>query len=399
MRVDRNWHSKRRGMAGIVATVFMFAMLFTVGASYFLFVNQNNMLYNQAANARATANGDRQTESVTVVASADPNTAEISFTAQDLGAATTTIMSFFVLNSTGAVLAFCQAGSGGTCPTLPFSVNQGNVSSLVPTGITYVNPNVYTLTVVTQLGNVFTTTYPPSATSLASQALSSGAIGDLYLSFDSYTIYTVTDHPTTGACHPNSAGFSGFCFMTTSGYTGPGFAVPGATYANRYVGFSVSLTNLNAGQADIILDQWSLLYASVPASANSKVPLISWNIVAVGSPSGGLIPILDQYSPVVLPYNTPVTVYFAAANCVSASSGPDTGCQNVSYYGTTLARGVDFVQCPCSMGYPSASTIFILSNGWKLAAGTYTLSQLTYTPGPYGANYGQNTPFVSAVYY
>lgn len=387
-------------MAGIVATVFMFAMLFTVGASYFLFVNENNMLYSQAQGARASTLSSQQSEEMTIVATADPNTGLISFTAQDLGATTSTVSSFFVLNSTGTVLAFCQKGTGGTCPTLPFSVNQGTISGLTSTGINYSSPNTYTITVVTQLGNVFTTTYPPSATSLASQALSSGAIGDLYLSFDSYTIYTVTDHGTTTNCHPNTAGYSGFCFMTSSGYSGPAFAVPGATYATRYVGFSVSLTNLNAGQADIILDQWSLLYASVPASANSKVPLISWNIVGVGNGANGLIPIEDQYTPIVLPYNQPVTVYFAAANCVNAAQGPDDGCSTVSSYGTSLSiKGTDFVLCPCSQGYPSASTIFILSNGWKLAAGTYTLGQLTYTAGAFGANYGQNTPFVSAVYY
>ena len=66
MKLDRDQLRTRRGIAGIVATVFMFAMLFTVGASYFLFVNQNNMLYSQAASARASVSSAQQNEDLVV---------------------------------------------------------------------------------------------------------------------------------------------------------------------------------------------------------------------------------------------------------------------------------------------------------------------------------------------
>ena len=399
MKLDRHWHSKRRAVAGIVATVFMFAMLFTVGASYFLYVNQNNLLYSEASSQRANALSSQHTEDLTIVGSADATTEALAFTAENLGAATATVVGFFVSDSSGNVLAFCQSGTGGSCPTLPASVNPGMTSVKIDTGVTYAGSNTYTISAVTQLGNVFTATYPPSAISLASQALASGAIGDLYLSFDSYTIYAVTSHSYTSSCPAASGTDSGFCLQTDSSHSRAGFAVPGSSYQNYYVGFSANLTNLNSGKGDIVLDQWSLLYAQVPAGANGKVPLVSWNIISVGTKdkANNLLPILKQYNPRVLPYNQPVTVYFATANCINAAQGPDDSCSTISSYGTSLAN--DFTMCPCHNNYPSASTIFIMSNGWKLAAGSYTLSELTYSAGTYGANYGQNTPFVSTLYY
>ena len=45
------------------------------------------------------------------------------------------------------------------------------------------------------------------------------------------------------------------------------------------------------------------------------------------------------------------------------------------------------------------TNVFILSNGWKEASGTYTIGQLSYGVGSFPVNYGQNSPFVSTLYY
>lgn len=381
MRLDRSVHQRRRAMAGIVATVFMFAMLFTVGASYFLFVNQNNMLYSRAASERATALSSQHGEDLVISGGVDSSTSALTFTAQDLGAATATITGFFVLGSSGNVLAFCQAGTGGSCPTLPFSVNQGSTSGAVATGATYTSPNTYTISVVTQLGNVFSTTYPPTATSLASQALSSGALGDLYLSFNSYTYYSVA---TTGC--PTGSGYSSSCLMTSTGDTGSAFAVDHTVTKSAY-GFSITVKNLNPSYKDIILDQYTLLYESF-FNGPTHVNDLPWYISSVGTESNGLIPIMNDYTPVVLTYDTPTTLYFLSSNCVSYASGGPSGGSSCSSFSPTTSQSYQY-----SAG--TVATIFILSNGWEYPPGTYSLSSLSYQT----ANYGQNSPYVSTLFY
>jgi len=39
----------RKAIAGIMAAIILFAMLFTVGTTYFLYVNLNNQLYTKGA--------------------------------------------------------------------------------------------------------------------------------------------------------------------------------------------------------------------------------------------------------------------------------------------------------------------------------------------------------------
>ena len=381
MKVDRDWHSKRRGMAGIVASVFMFAMLFTVGASYFLFVNQNNLLYSQAATARATALSGQHSEDLLIVGAADPSTGALSFTVQNVGEATATITGFFVLGSSGSVLAFCQAGTGGSCPSLPISVNLGTTSGDVATGVTYTSPNTYTISAVTQLGNVFSATYPPTATSLASQALSSGALGDLYLSFNSYTFYVES----SSGC-PTGTGYSSSCLMTSAGNTGAAFAIDHSVTSSAY-GFSITVKNLNPAYKDIILDQYTLLYESF-FNGPTHVNDLPWYIASVGTESGGLIPVMSAYTPVVLQYNIPVTLYFLSTNCITYSSGGPPNGSSCGSFSPTSAQAYHY-----SAG--TVATIFILSNGWEYSPGTYTISGLSYQ----SANYGQNSPYVSTLFY
>ena len=393
MRVRR----RKAGIAGILGAILMFAMLFTIGTGFFIYINSGNLVYSQALTGRTNAANSQVLEQAALAASPNAN-GQLVLTVTDTGGVSLVINDIFVLIPSNVLCTFgvgvasnsnCPNTATNTTPPLPIAVSPSTTSAAINTGITIAS-GTYILRVLTASGNTYTATYPPSGGSPVTNALASGAIGDLYLTFDSFTIYTVTSHGSTSGCPAKAGTNSGYCLETGSGFSGPGFAVPGATYDGRKVGFSATFTNLNQGQADIILDQWSLMYAQVPSGANAKVPLISWNIISVGSPSGNFIPISNQYTPVVLNYNKPITIYFMSANCVQAAVGPDDGCSTVSSQGTN-----DYVGCPCSSNYPSASTIFLMSNGWKLAPGSYTVGTLLYSQ----ANYGQNAPFVSTVYY
>lgn len=336
-------------MAGIVATVFMFAMLFTVGASYFMFVNQNNLLYSQAAAARASTLSGQHGESLTLSAALSP-TNVITFDTQNLGAATVEITGILVSDSTGSVLAFCQAGTPAPCPTLPYSVNQGMTSSQVPTGVTYSTADTYTISVVTQLGSVFSTTYPPTAESLAAQALSSGAIGDLYIQFHTFHWYTVSGNTLTDR--------------------GLGFSISCTTLGSSDIAFSISMTNLNSNKLNITLDQYTLMDSFFPpkSTGGGNNPTLAYYVVSNVSNT-----ISTNYSPLVLDYNQPKTVVFASGN-------PD-GSLSFSPQGTNF----------CSYK-PAITFSFVVSHGCQ---GVSLVKCNTVS----NDNYGQVAPYVSSLFY
>lgn len=358
MRVNRRWHKGRRAMAGIVATVFMFAMLFTVGASYFLFVNQNNMLYSEAASARALVSSGQHGEYLSISATAASGNSPITFTAENLGAATATVTSFFVLNSTGSVMVFCQESNGSACPTLPFSVNQGTKSNPVSTEYHYPGSGTFIISVITQLGNTFTATYPEAANSLAAQALSSGSIGDLYLRFQTYHYYLVA------SCSSTLTGSSGYCLGTGAA----AFTIPASTVQGQDAAWSVTVTNLNPAQANITLDTYSLLWQFWFKNPGSN-PSYQFFILNNETDSNGNNVILNTFNPVTIQYNQNVTLFFGSSTAVTSGFTPVT----LPTKSAGLVPG-------------TLASVYIMEHGWKGIPTTET------------QNYGQNSPYVTTLY-
>lgn len=361
MNIDKRTTRKRRGISGIVATVLLFAMLFSVGTSYFLFVNNNDLLYSQAASNRNSAVQSTLAEDATLSTSLNSLTSVITFTIQNVGSVPVNISSFFVTPSSGS-LVFCKIGSASPCPTLPIIINSGAGSSLISTGVVYSSPQNYTIKAVTQRGSTFVATYPPTATALAAQALSSGAIGDLYLSFQSYTYYTVYNG---GSC-PTGGVDSGYCLLQG----GKAFSISSALTSSSFnVAFSVSITNYNAQHANIVLDRYTLM-SLVPESGKGSLGYIDWYIVSNSSTA-----ILSSYTPIVLKYDTPVTVVFASAIPLTTGS---------TYTSTNL-------QATGHMAAGTTTPVFMVSHGCE-NIGITTCSSAS-------ANYGQNSPYVTTLFY
>lgn len=395
MELDRLSGIRRKAVAGVLGAVLMFAMLFSVGTGFFIFINNSNLVYNQALTLRTNGVQSQLQEQLTISATA-AGSGHIVFSVMNTGGVSLVVYQLFILTP-GPASVLCSYGTGvtsnpvgcpagvtNTSPSIPVSVSPGMTTQTLDTQIAYV-AGTYVLKVVTQRGSTFSTTYPPTQSTLASQALTSGALGDLYLTFQSYNYYTLIN---TGC--PTGTGYSSYCLETTSPQSGKAFAVPTATMGGKQIAFSITLTNLNPQQKDAILDQYTLIYADV-FYGGSHVNYYSWYAVNAGTESGGLVPILSKYSPVVLPYNTPVTVYFASSNCVNAASGPSgSGCTNSFGGGVTCSTTGNGL---CSPG--TVTTVFILSNGWEYTPGTYTISTLLYSQ----LNFGQNSPFVSTLYY
>jgi hypothetical protein len=335
---------KRHAVAGILAALILFTMLFTVGTGYFVFVNQNNLRYTQALSTRATALQSQLNENL-ALAGAASGVNHLLVTAVNSGGQATTIIGLFIVNPSGGTQYLTTTM---TTPPLPIALNAGTSSASIDTGITIVS-GTYTIKAVTQRGATFTATYPPTAISLAAQALSSGAIGDLYIQFSTFKYYTISTCGSYQCLNPQ----------------GNGFVVPnGVTSGN--IAFSVRVTDLNSLQKSMTLDSYTLLMQFVPptpGAGGGTARTWSWYIIS-NSSSGQINP---TYNQITLSYNTPVTIVFA-----SSTAGTYTG----------YAPGI---------GANTITLDFIATHGCEVLI----LSPCSTS----NENYGQTIPYVSTLYF
>ncbi len=336
----------RKGVAGIIAAVLFFAMLFSVGTGYFLFVNNANTFYVKGLSDRGSATQAQLAEILQVVSAAGGGNNHLTLTVTDTGPIDANITGVLVIDPNKALFTYGIGFSSNTTPALPIGVSQGG-SATVDTGILII-PGTYTIKVLTQRGNAFSGTYPPTAVVLASQALASGAIGDLYLTFHTLTWYKVV------TCNVNQQ-----CLQRQ----GSGFSIP-ASSTSSPIAFSISVTNLNSLQQNITLDQYTLmtqLVPPVPAQGGGTAKTYTWYIVSNSTN------VLNPFSVFTLPYNRAVTLVFA-----SSSAGTLT---------------------PYAPGF-SAGTI---TYGFIVSHGCLAMRQSSCQPST--VNYGQVAPYVSTLYF
>jgi hypothetical protein len=223
-----------------------------------------------------------------------------------------------------------------------------------------------TLELFTSNGNVFSATYPLTGVSLAAQALSSGAIGDLYLAFQSYYYYTVTSG---GGC-PTGAPYSGYCLNLQ----GKAFSINSANTGPNYnVAFSIRITDLNQQHSNIVLDPYTLM-SLVPESGRGSLSYTNWFIISNLTVSGYRT-ILSAYTPLVLTYGVPVSVVFAA-------SAPQTSGINF---------GISYLQATGTIAAGTTTPVFMVSHGCE-GSGITTCTASA-------SNYGQNSPYVTTLFY
>lgn len=315
-------------------------MIFTVGFGYFYSITQFQQGYQKSIISYQQNVQLQSEEDLLITPTAPNNQLQLGINNTGIGV---NITAFWIINSTKTLYY-----AGNSTPSLPVFLNQGGELNI--TGIKITSSSQYLIKILTSRGSVFTTTYPTAAVSLAAQALSSGAIGDLYLQFSSYAWYTV------GTCGSN------YCLNNQ----GSAFAIPVSTgvCSSCYTAFSIAITNLNPNQLNITLDEYTqiLLFWGQGSSFRTQ----AWYIINNSSNT-----ISSTYSPITLYYNQQKTLVFASANpgsfsrqSMSGSSAPTSG---------------------------TISQIFIVSHGWKgLSSSKYTI--------PY-SNYGQNSPYVSTLFY
>jgi hypothetical protein len=178
---------KRRAVAGIVAAIILFAMLFTSGMTFFLYQNnlshqydQANVNYDQFAQAKVS-----EGVSVTSYPSVARGTLNVSAVVSNLGTNYLNLTSFFIQSQSGSLVCFspltgsltrCGVYYGHTSPLVKASLpgvvlNSGSgvnlTSDIVSTnaglaGCSSKSPCY--VGVITSRGNVFSTTYPGPVT-------------------------------------------------------------------------------------------------------------------------------------------------------------------------------------------------------------------------------------------
>ncbi|TMP98209.1 MAG: hypothetical protein E6K99_07880 [Thaumarchaeota archaeon] len=332
-------------MAGIISAVIMFSMLFSVGTGYFLFVNTTNTFYVKSLSDRTSAMQAQLNEALVVVSAAGSNN-HLTLTVTNNAAISTNITGVLLIDPNKALYTFGVGLSSNTTPALPIGLSQGG-SATVDTSLLIV-AGTYTIKVLTQRGNAFSATYPPSAVALAEQALASGVIGDLYIAFHSFTWYKVVTCNGTQQCLQKQ---------------GNGFAVP-ATSTTAPIAFSMTVTDLNPLRLNITLDQFTLMTEFVPpvpgfggGSANSY----AWYIVSNSTN------VLSAYSKFTLFYNRPVTLVFASSSAGTLVPYAPVILSGTITYGFLVSHGCQ---------------------GMKQASCQSTTD-----------NYGQVSPYVSTLYY
>ena len=152
-------------MAGIIAAVLLFAMLFSVGTGYFLFVNTMNTFYVKSLSDRATAMQAQLSENLQVTPSASALN-HLTFTVTNTRGVNANVTNVFILSPTNVLQSLGIGFALNTSPTLPQPLNSGVTSPTFDTGL-IIAAGTYTIKVVTQRGNVFVTTYPPPASTPA----------------------------------------------------------------------------------------------------------------------------------------------------------------------------------------------------------------------------------------
>jgi len=332
-------------VAGIISAVILFSMLFSVGTGYFLFVNTTNTFYVKSLSDRTSAMQAQLNEVLDVVSAAGSNN-HLTLTVTNNAAISTNITGVLLIDPNKVLYTYGVGLSSNTTPALPIGLSQGG-SATVDTSLLVV-AGTYTIKVLTQRGNAFSATYPPSPVALAEQALSSGAFGDLFVAFHSFTWYKVV------ICNVNQK-----CLQKQAN----GFAIP-ATSTTSPIAFSISVTNLNSAQQNITLDQYTLMtefVPPVPGFGGGSATAYAWYIVSNSST------VLSAYSKFTLFYNRPVTLVFASSSA-----------------GTLIPYAPVILSGTITYG-------FLVSHGCQAIKQSNCQSTTD--------NYGQVSPYVSTLYY
>lgn len=356
--IARRRRQGRRGISGLVAGLFVFVMLFTVGTSYFIFVNQMNTAYVQKLSARDSAVQSQLDEALSVSAAFGAGD-HLTVSATNSGSVAVNITDILVTDPTGGVHTFGVGVAGDTSPALPWPVSVAASSPAFDTGLV-IGSGTYTVKLVTQRGNVFATTYPEQMASGILTLLSSFVVtvgGSVY---DTSTLTGVT--PTAGGNVTYSDFSGGLCGGTPT-------VVSTVVVTNGTVPDSSPVTFNTVGSFS-----WQAVYSGDtdnPAATSLCEPLaVSATPYCTPSPTNFCFASVSQgLGSVAIDWNS--FRYYSYQTCGTGTGGSiDTG--SISAPTTSCALSPTMVTAA-----PTAYTIS--SASWESSGGVYHAFSLNVT--------------------
>lgn len=294
---------RRNAVAGVLAAVLIFALIFTAGIGYYAYESQANLVNSQAELAKLAADRQSNQEQLGLAVSTvshGPNNVSLALQVYNVGGITTTITAIFVTNAaavTGGLLTNYAGspylvGTPALNMTLPLSLVVGASTAAIGRSIMissnaydYAGGTVY-VNVLTSLGNVFSAQYPPPAptisvtTTAPTTSISTAVTSVTTTSISSTTSSWTTLLTSTGSVQGFAVGTNSLVVAmdacsgtgTTTTTFGTTCVVVPAIYQGDEVILQVSVTN----------------FAPVALSTDVVFQSVGTNGASVTSSSGGL---------------------------------------------------------------------------------------------------------------
>ena len=200
---------KKKAVSAILGAIMLFAMLLTIGSTYFYVITQDQKtLQNSISQNQNNFQNIQSQEHLSVYGISQSG--ELAFYVNNTGIGVS-ITSYWILNQTaGSVLEYCpsppQYCSGSLVPSstqntnIPFNIGQGqsrtfNDSNLTPAIIMPANGK-YVIKVLTKDGTASLGTYPSQQlTATSVNSLVAGGFGSLEMAFASFSWYSYLSGP------------------------------------------------------------------------------------------------------------------------------------------------------------------------------------------------------------
>lgn len=157
--------SQRRAVSGLISAIFLFAMLFTTGAAYILFVTDSQFKLQDAAQS-ALDRGTQRMEELARIDTSKNSNSRLNVSVTNIGTEPFQVKQLMVLDSSSAIKNI-------TTLNPPKTLNIQDTWSVIFSNIMIQEGSKYAVKVVTDRGSVFPGSYPPiNYTSIYNSAVS-----------------------------------------------------------------------------------------------------------------------------------------------------------------------------------------------------------------------------------
>ena len=288
--------SSRSGISGLLSAIFLFAMLFTTGASYILFVTDSQFDLQESAKSALQRETQTQSESI-IIDISKLGDGDIGVSITNTGTTPIQVKQILVVDATSKILKDIRS------PTLPITLNvQDKTVTPIDTNVTIQQESNYTVKAVTERGSLFSETYPEILPRYALQAESSGA---LTIDMSTFKYLKLTGNMQSG----NSVG----------GY--PAQSIPSdQSNSSLKIAFKITFTNRDPLGRSVTLWPGStvVIFSLTPGGDNAE--LTTFYIVdGVNAPVNALLKYNSTNPYATIPVDTPMTLYFGSRNALSTT--------------------------------------------------------------------------------